>query len=111
MRRTICLVLIISYAVNFGPLSCAKSRKGIAPDQEVARKETPFAEKVSTEETVTLPVHAEMPTLKYKEVRKTVLLQEATVVPIELKETWSSETAKQGDRITFEVLSDITVEE
>jgi hypothetical protein len=110
MRRTICLALIVSYVVSFGPLSCAKSRKGVAPDQEVAQKETPSAEKVTTEETVTVPAPAERPALKYKEVRKAALLQEATVVPIELKETCSSETAKQGDRITFEVLSDITVE-
>ncbi len=110
MRRTISLVLIICYVMTFGPLSCAKSRKSVAPEEEVAQKETPSAEKVATEEPLPVPTLPKKHTIKYKEVRRVVTLQEATVIPIELKETCSSETSKQGDRVIFEVLPDIKVE-
>jgi hypothetical protein len=110
MRRTISLLLIVCYVMTFGPLSCAKSRKSVAPEEEVAQKETPSAEKVTTEETLTVPRIPKKRPIKYKEVKKIVTLQEATVLSIELKETCSSETAKQGDRVIFEVMSDIKVE-
>jgi hypothetical protein len=96
--------------MTFGPLSCAKSRKSVAPEEEVAQKETPSAEEVATEGPLPVPTLPKKHAIKYKEVRRVVTLQEATVIPIELKETCSSETAKQGDRVIFEVIPDIKVE-
>jgi hypothetical protein len=110
MKRTISLVVIICYLLTLGPLSCAK-KKPVAPEEGVPPKEAAPVEKPEAPpskevqepkvEVIVPEPSPEEDVGKYVIVKKTVVLQEATPITIELKETCSSETAKQGDQVIF----------